>query len=151
MSEVRTYAYEAMFLFPQTALSDLKEAVNHVTEILERHNARLISLKKWDERRLAYDIRGNKRGVYLLVYFEAPGNEMQKIERDCNLSERLLRTLIVRADHLSQDAMAAADGRVQLEDEIKLRASGAEPPPREDEAQPRETFMEEPALALDDE
>jgi small subunit ribosomal protein S6 len=139
-----------MFLFPQTALSDLKAAVSHVTEILERHNAEIVSLKKWDERRLAYDIRGNKRGVYLLVYFQAPANEMQKIERDFNLSERLLRSLIIRADHVSQDTMIAADGRVQLEDEIKLRASGVEPAPRDDQVESRHA-MEEPALAIDDE
>ena len=67
----RTRPYEGMFLFPQSATADLQGAVDHVKEILGRSGAEILSIAKWDERRLAYDIKGNKRGVYFLVYFSA--------------------------------------------------------------------------------
>jgi small subunit ribosomal protein S6 len=119
----RIYTYEGMFLFPQAAVADLQAASDHVMEILSRAGAEVISFKKWDERRLAYEVKGNKRGLYFLVYFKAKGNKIAGIERDCSLSEKLLRGMVTRADHIPEDVMKAAEGRQQLADEIKLRAT----------------------------
>ncbi len=119
----RTYTYEGMFLFPQSAVADLQAAADHVMEILNRAGAEIISFKKWDERRLAYEVKGNKRGLYFLVYFKALGSKIAGIERDCSLSEKLLRGMVTRAEHVPAEVMEAAEGRQQLADEIKLRAT----------------------------
>jgi small subunit ribosomal protein S6 len=129
MSETRINTYEALFLFPQAAAADFGGAVEHVREILRRADAEVIALSKWDERKLAFDIKGNKRGLYFLSYFRAPAQKLAGLERDCNLSEKMLRAIVLRADHLEDEQMKAADGRQQLEDEIRLRASGAIPAP----------------------
>ena len=121
MSETRINAYEGMFLFPQTVAADLQSAADHVLEILSKGGAEIVSLCKWDERRLAYDIQGNKRGVYFLTYFKCDAQKLSAIERDTRLSEKLLRSMITRADHLTADQMAAMEGRQQLADEIALR------------------------------
>ncbi len=133
MSETRINVYEGLFLFPQTLTADLQGALDHLQEILKRAKAEIISLRKWEERRLAYEIKGNKRGLYFLVYFRVRGDAMVGIERDCNLSELLLRFMIVRADDVTQEQMEAAEGRAQLADEITLRAS-QEAESRADEA-----------------
>ena len=122
MTDERINAYEGLFLFPQTVGGDLQAAVDHLKEILAKSDAELISLRKWDERRLAYEIKGNKRGVYFLVYFRAARTALVSIERSCNLSEQLLRFMIVRADQLTQEQMESLDGTAELADEIKLRA-----------------------------
>lgn len=124
----RKYYYEAMFLLGQAVAADLGGAVAHVNEILARGHAEIIALKKWDERRLAYEIKGQKRGTYILVYFKAEAKSLSHIERDCNLSEKLLRSLILRADHLTVEEMQATDGRKDLEVEIRLRASQPQQP-----------------------
>ena len=67
MSNERTGLYEGMFLFPQSATANLQEAIDHLKEILEKVGATIINFRKWDDRRLAYEIDGNKRGVYFLV------------------------------------------------------------------------------------
>ena len=123
MPHDRTYTYEGLFLYPQAAVADLQGAHDHIIDILKHAGAEIISMKKWDERRLAYEIRGNKRGLYFLVYFKVKGAKLTQIERDCNLSEKLLRGMITRADHITPEMMQAAEGRAQLADEIKLRAS----------------------------
>jgi small subunit ribosomal protein S6 len=121
MPETRTNSYEGLFLFPQAATADLQAAVDHIRDILARAGAEIIALRKWDERRLAYSIQGNKRGIYFLVYFLAPADRLSVIERSCNLSEQMLRALITRADHLMREQMEAADAQAELADEIKLR------------------------------
>lgn len=144
MTEARIDIYEGMFLFPQTAGADLGGAVAHVESILQRAGAEIVSLCKWDERRLAYDIKGNKRGLYFLVYFKADRSKIAGIERDCNLSEQLLRAMILRADHVPTEEIEAADGRTALADEIKLRAERGD-----DESRPKVTAvsLEEEAAA----
>ena len=125
MTEQRINAYEGLFLFPQAVGGELQFAVDHITEIMAKSNAEVISMSKWDDRRLAYEIKGNKRGIYFLVYFRANRSDLVGIERSCNLSETLLRSMMVRADHLTQQQMESADGTVEIDDEIKLRAEQA--------------------------
>ncbi len=125
MTEERINAYEGLFLFPQTVSADLQAVVDLLRGILAKADAEIISLRKWEERRLAYEIQGHKRGVYFLVYFRAARTSLVGIERSCNLSEQLLRFMMVRADNLTQEQMEAADGTAELADEIKLRAQQA--------------------------
>ncbi|MEX2220094.1 MAG: 30S ribosomal protein S6 [Phycisphaerales bacterium] len=123
MPPTRTYTYEAMFLIGQAAAADLASAVEHIKEVLSRAHAEVIAMSKWDERRLAYEIKKQKRGLYILTYFTAPNTSLKQIERDCNLSEKVLRVLILRADHYTMDEMQAKDGREALDTEAKMRAS----------------------------
>ena len=126
MPPVRTYPYEAMFLIGQAAAANLPEVIDHIKDIFNRAGAELIAMKKWDERRLAFEIKKQKRGLYILTYFRAQNTALPGIERDCNLSERILRVMILRADHLTEDEMRASDARDALETEAKMRVRAAE-------------------------
>ena len=125
MAAAKVYPYEAMFLVSQSSAADLAGVVSHINELLARAKATIVSMRKWDERRLAYEIKKQKRGLYIHTYFMAPGTAIAGLERDCNLSEQILRALIVRVDHLTDDEMKAADARDALETEAKLRAKQA--------------------------
>jgi small subunit ribosomal protein S6 len=144
MSTKRSYNYEGMFLIGQNVAADLTAVLQHLNEVLARGNAEVIAMRKWDERRLAFEIRGQKRGLYILVYFRAPGPDVAHIERDCNLSEKILRALILRADHMTTEQMQAADARKELEVEAKLRAERpATPAPVTAAAAPAEAVEEQ--------
>ena len=121
--------YEGLFLFAQTAAGNLQAAVDHLKEILTRAEVKIISFRKWDERRLAFEIERNRRGLFFLVYFEGPGSAIARIERECNLSEQVLRSIMIRAEHLTREQMEAADGQAELADEIKLREGAEEATP----------------------
>lgn len=123
--EQRSSMYEAMFLLSTAQAADFGGAIAHINDILARGRAEVVAMKKWDERRLAYEIAGNKRGVYILAYFKAPNESLGHIERDLRLSEKILRSLILRADQITMDEMQASDGRKELEVEAKLRAERA--------------------------
>ncbi len=125
MTTATKTAYEAMFLISQSEAVDFAGVIQHITDCLTRHGGELISMKKWDERRLAYEIDKQRRGVYLLAYFSCDGTEVTAIERDLNLSERVMRHMFIRADHLSEDQMKAIDAREELAVEAKLRAERA--------------------------
>jgi len=142
VSKGRRATYEAMFLVSQAEAFDFASIVEHIRDIIvNRGHAELIAMKKWDERRLAFEIDGQKRGVYFLAYFETDPIHVEPIERACNISERIMRVLITRADQLSREEMEAADQTQQLADEAKLRATRAAQAEAESEsrdAQPAE-------------
>jgi small subunit ribosomal protein S6 len=101
--------YEAMFLFGASAAADLEAAINLARSIIERHEGQILVIKKWDERKLAYEIRGQKRGTYIIAFFKAPGKAISAIEREVNLGEEILRVMVLKADHLNAEEMAAVE------------------------------------------
>ena len=88
--------YEGMFILDSAkAGEDLAGMVQRVQEILQKNQAEVESCEKWDERKLAYVIRGHKRGTYVLARFAAPPEKIADIDRTCRLTEEILRVLIV--------------------------------------------------------
>ncbi|MCH7807776.1 MAG: 30S ribosomal protein S6 [Planctomycetes bacterium] len=102
--------YEAMFLFDPTFGTSFENCETEVRRILGRADAELVFCKKWDERRLAYRIEGRKRGVYVLVYFKADPGRIPEIERDVQISECLLRVLVLKAEGVTTEMMERAVG-----------------------------------------
>ena len=95
--------YEAMFLFDPTFGNSFEKCEAEIRRLMERASAEIILCRKWDERRLTYRIKGRKRGVYVLVYFQAPADKVASLERDAKLSENILRLLVIRADGLGRE------------------------------------------------
>ena len=66
--------YEIMFLIDSAeAAKDWDGIMDLVTKMLNKIDAQIITLKKWDERPLAYSIKRCSRGTYILAYFKADG------------------------------------------------------------------------------
>jgi small subunit ribosomal protein S6 len=107
LENVTKRLYEALFLVDSAeAASDWQGINDHVKKIMDRNEAEILSIRKWDERPLAYPIMGRKRGTYILVYFNALCVKLSAIERDTQLSERILRVIILRGDHVTPEEMA---------------------------------------------
>ncbi len=91
--------YEAMFLLDNNAATaDFDATAGQVDAILEKHGASIVQKEKWDERKLAYEIKGHRRATYYLVYFTSPTNAIDKINEDVALNEVILRHLTIALD-----------------------------------------------------
>ena len=101
-------SYEAMFLMDAAMATDWPGAEAEVRRILDRASAKVLGLKNWDERKLAYPMGQHKRGLYVLSFFEALPDKITGIERDVQLSEKLLRVLVVRRDRQTTEAIEKA-------------------------------------------
>jgi small subunit ribosomal protein S6 len=163
--------YEGMFLFDPTFATDMGKVEQEIARLMERAGAEIIMCNKWDERKLAYEIKGRKRGCYVLVFFRAESDKITGIERDVQLSESVLRVLIMRADYMTEEDMKAAyvirsqpagHGRGDREDrrfgggqeERRRPRDEREGPPRRPEAEkpgPATTATAEPDRDADEE
>jgi small subunit ribosomal protein S6 len=100
--------YEAMFLLGPSG-AEPEKAIGIVKIMIEKHGGQIQVIKKWDERKLAYEIGKQKRGTYIIAFFKSDGTNVTALERDVKLSEEVLRVLITRADHLNETEMAAIE------------------------------------------
>ncbi|KKL04391.1 hypothetical protein LCGC14_2616520 [marine sediment metagenome] len=104
MDTVIKRLYEGLFLVDSgEAASDWDGVMGSIEKMLERGDADVVSIKKWDERRLAYEVNGKERGTYILTYFNGDPAKITGIERDVQLSERITRVMILRTDIMEQE------------------------------------------------
>src|SRR5918912_2206171 len=108
--------YECMFLLDTNKVAgDVPAVAKQLHAILERNQAEVLASRPWDERRLAYPIKGQKKGLYYLTYFRTDGKNVVNIERDLALNETVLRSLILRVDpKLVEDMLAVARDQHQV-------------------------------------
>ena len=108
MADPTPKLYEGMYLMSQSAVSaGLDSAIATVQSMLDRANAETVSLARWDERKLAYPIENQKRGTFLHALFKVAPVQIANIERDCNLSEDVMRVLMTRADYMGETEIEA--------------------------------------------
>ncbi|RED53560.1 30S ribosomal protein S6 [Aestuariispira insulae] len=58
----------------------------------------------WGLRNLAYRIKKNRKGHYILLNYTAPASAVQEMERNMRLSDDVLRYMTVRTEELPSDA-----------------------------------------------
>ncbi len=132
--------YEGMFLVDSAqAGADWDGVMAAIRTILEKAEAEIVSINKWDDRRLAYNIKGKSRGTYILSYFRADGGRIRNIEKAVQLSERIMRVLILSAERLRPEDIEKDTPAMKLE---KEQHKVAPETIQKDEAEP-ETAPEE--------
>jgi small subunit ribosomal protein S6 len=152
--------YEAMFLVDSNlAASDWDGVLATIKNILSRAQAEIVSLKKWGERRLAYEVNHKSKGTYVLCYFRADGYRIPDIERNVRLSERIMRVLIVNAENRAIENIEKDTSAVQTEkhkDKVKKveqktevlgTPDGEQQQTPDNEAEQKEAEQEEAELA----
>jgi len=91
--------YEAMFVVDSAkGGSKFSDTIRHIAGLLTRHGAEIERMEKWDERKLAYPIKHVRRGIYVLVYFRIDGSAIAELRHMVDLSEEVLRVLILCAE-----------------------------------------------------
>jgi small subunit ribosomal protein S6 len=120
-----------MFLLDnQVVRADWGRAKSVITDTLQKHGAKVVSARRWDERKLAYPIQGRRRATYLLSYFEIGGQGVNAMRRDLELDERVLRYLIVSAPALPEGELDKS--------QAELAEGFSVPPPPDEEVSSRE-------------
>lgn len=120
--------YEGMFLFDSNLASkDWPGLENHVQELISKNGGELVYSERWPDRKLCYEIKGCRKGTYYLVYFKAPTDSIDGLRRDTELSERILRLLVIWDEELVDDCQKRINREVTgSPEEIEERRERAE-------------------------
>jgi len=94
-----SHTYECLFLLDSTKTSgNIDTAKGQLHTALEKYGAEILASRPWDDRRLAYPIKGHKKGQYYLIFFKCDSLKMIEMEHDFRLSELILRHLLIHID-----------------------------------------------------
>lgn len=100
--------YESMFILnPNAYAKNPSGAANTVEQLVASVGGKLLASRLWNEQKLAYPINGHRKGVYWLTYFEMESTEMPKFNRQCQLTDIVMRHLAIRIDPRLADTLVA--------------------------------------------
>ena len=115
----KTAVYEGMFILDANKLArDHDGLPNELNGLIEAADGQVEVSRLWEERRLAYPIKGQRKGAYWITYFRLPKQKLTDLTRQCELKEGILRQLFVRLpDSLVEPILEHARGNtVEISD-----------------------------------
>jgi small subunit ribosomal protein S6 len=93
------YQYELTYVISgvvqQNQVDDIVRKVNH---LIESNDGDVLEVDEWGNQRLAYEIDRKRSGYYVNMYFKAPGPLIQRLERELQINDDVLRYLTLRMD-----------------------------------------------------
>ena len=119
--------YEGMFLtHNKEARKETEYLAEHVKELIEKAGGEIAQMVRWDERRLAYPIKGVTHGVYYLTYFTGDAATDARLRSEVRLSSLIMRHLTLKLDKLPEEDIETAI-------ELQNRLAGSEREPGDDD------------------
>src|SRR5688572_29537876 len=131
---LKTKEYETIYVLRGDVDPDTAERVqNRVSEVLTRENGKLVKVESWGRRKLAYQVKKSKKGVYVYVKFVGKGGLVQELERNLKLQDSVLKfqTVVLTED------FDVAELKVDP-DEIKYTRIEAQPEDEKEESRERQ-------------
>lgn len=109
--------YELTFLVHPDLEMNPEPAVNKVKELIEKNGGKIIKETVDGKKRLAYAIKGQDFAVYYFYEVQLPATAPAKIESALNITDEILRHLLVAVDPRKIKAMEKQAARQANRDE----------------------------------
>jgi small subunit ribosomal protein S6 len=127
MSALRTY--ELIYIVTPEATEELIASIHEqVEQTTQRMGGSLSKTENWGRRKLAYEIKRQKEGVYVLEVIEGTGELMKELDRRLKVVDQVIRHLVVRVDK-EQRVVERTRTRRQTFQERRRVARGLPPRP----------------------
>jgi small subunit ribosomal protein S6 len=91
--------YELIYILPPDTTDEQAAVVHALLEpVVARMQGHIEKTENWGRRRLAYEIRHFKEGVYVLEVIHGGGDLMKELDRRLRVMDQVVRHMIVRVD-----------------------------------------------------
>lgn len=130
--------YETIFIVPADLADDeFNGLVERYEAIIANLKGTLIKRENWGKRKLAYEIRKQTKGFYVLLDFAAKSEVVDELERNLRLDDKVLKYMTVkREDSVSlqeiekEIALAKPEKKEERAPEVRIVATSGEAPQR---------------------
>ena len=101
--------YEGMFLLDSARFAaDPDGVTGQLLGLLEKVGAKVVAHRPWQDGKLAYPIEGMRKGLHYLTYFNLDSSDVASLKRECQLSDLVVRELVIKPPQQIYDAMVQA-------------------------------------------
>lgn len=100
--------YETIFIL-KTSLTDdeMGKVIAKMRGVLEKGGAELLKVENWGKKKMAYEVRKEKKGAYVFFRFRGAGALVSELERQYRLEDSIIKFLTIKCDpKLLEDEMA---------------------------------------------
>ncbi|MFA6412626.1 MAG: 30S ribosomal protein S6 [Syntrophales bacterium] len=112
--------YETIFITPADIPDEeLHTLIERYSAIITGRKGILVKVEKWGKRKLAYEIKKQLRGYYILLDFAGQTDVVNEMERNFKIDDKILKYMTIKKED-------AVDLKV-LEAEINLPAKETKP------------------------
>jgi len=96
--------YESVFIARQDiSSSNVEELASQFQQVIEGNGGKVAKTEHWGLKNLAYRVKKNRKGHYVLFNLDAPSEAVHEMERTMRYNEDVLRYLTVRVDELDEN------------------------------------------------
>ncbi len=104
--------YENVFIARQDVSSQQVDAMTEeFSKLVNDNGGEVGKTEYWGVRSLAYRIKKNRKGHYVLMNLNAPSDAVQELERNMRLHEDIIRYMTVRVEDLEEGPSAMMQSR----------------------------------------
>lgn len=100
--------YELAVLYHPDLEVDLGKGEARVKKIVADNKGKIVDSDNWGKKKLAYPINKLESAVYVFYTIELPSQSLQKVESVLNITDEVIRYLIVKIDPKQEAKIAAA-------------------------------------------
>ena len=90
--------YEVMFIVNIANEEVIQTAVKLVQDTITRIGGTVVKVDEWGRRHLAYEVKHQNEGYYVVVDFEADPAQITELDRIIKIHEEIIRHIIVKQD-----------------------------------------------------
>ena len=121
--------YELIFIVqPELSEEELKAITDRYLQIITAQKGTIIKTEDWGNRRLAYDIKKQSKGNYILVDFYGQGSMIQEIERNLKIDDNILKFITVKTkDPFNPESLEEERKKEQLLQAAQISSDEPEP------------------------
>ncbi|MFA6215528.1 MAG: 30S ribosomal protein S6 [Patescibacteria group bacterium] len=113
-----TNHYELLYLVPATYTEDeLVSIKEKVKDLLKKFSGEVTAEDSFGKKKLAYPIKGNHQGYYLLYEFNLEGAKLKELDQNLKLTNEVLRHIIVRRELKSAESRKKSSERLKAAEE----------------------------------
>jgi small subunit ribosomal protein S6 len=92
-----------MFIVKPTLTEEETAAqIETVKANIEKNGGEIVAVDDMGTRNLAYEIKKNKRGYYYVIYFKAPTESINELERNYRVNENILRFIFIKYENAAE-------------------------------------------------
>lgn len=91
--------YELTYIINPVLEDDqFKEIVNKYTDFIKDNGGEVDEVDEWGIRKFEFELDGKGSGYYVNAYFNAPGDLIEKLERQLRIDDNIMRHLTLKYD-----------------------------------------------------
>lgn len=90
--------YEVMFIAKPLEDAEVDPIAEFVSNLIKKNGGNIEKVDRWGKRHLAYPVKKQADGNYVLINFEADPAVIKEIDRVMKIQDDILKHLIVKID-----------------------------------------------------